>query len=150
MDFLRDLHASPIVDDGVIPPIAICSQFKSFDDLKEILEDIAEDQNWVLFVRKRDRTRLIIGCRRGSEDGIHCSYHLYARQHQETDVVTITSLYSEHACFATIPPQRLSVSYVKRLMVIIPELIQVTPKTTTKDIKSVLQRKEHQVSLQQC
>jgi hypothetical protein len=104
----------------------------------------------VLFVRKRDRIRLIIGCRRGSEDEIHCSYHLYARQHQETDVVTITSLYSEHACFTTIPPQRLAVSYVKRLMVIIPELIQVTSKTTTKDIKSVLQRKEHQVSLQQC
>ena len=131
-----------------LPAIDVGSIYPSLSDVKNAVTSHAISQGWTCGVNKRDKTRIVLRCRTGTD----CPFHLRAEQYETG--ARICSLKAEHKCSFQ-PDQshirRSHASSLKFLQQQLPKFMTVDGNTTVKDISdAIFQRFGTRVDLKQC
>lgn len=137
-----------IASDYQLPTIEVGTLYSSLEDVKKAVTSHAISQGWTARVYKRDRTRLLMRCRTGDD----CPFHLRAEQYDHG--AKICALKAEHNCNFTSDQShviRAHATNLKFLRQELPTFMNVTEKTTAKEISEAIYRRfGTRVSVKQC
>ena len=131
-----------------LPSIGVGTIYPTIGEVKAAATAHAISQGWTCRVYKRDKTRILLRCRTGTD----CPFHLRAEQYGEG--ARICSLRPEHTCNFQPDQSHISRSHVSSLKFLkreLPALMTIDENTTTKEIQDViLQRFGTKVGFKQC
>ncbi|KAK6419673.1 hypothetical protein LTR81_007221 [Elasticomyces elasticus] len=142
-----DAAEYPVPDGISLPDFTVRTIFPSLADVKTAAEAHALAQGWTVATKKRDRTRIMLGCRKTAD----CHYHV--RAEVCTNGARISAYKPTHTCI-NVPdavPKRHQVSSLRFLKEEVPKLMEFDPTTPSRDIQeAVFQRFGTRVPLGQC
>ena len=131
-----------------LPSIEVGTVYPTLEEVKNAVTGHAISQGWTCGVYKRDKTRLLLRCRTGTE----CPFHLRAEQYAEG--AKICSLKPEHNCSFQPDQSHVPRSHASSLRFLqreLPNFMTVDANTTAMEISdAIFQRFGTRVSIKQC
>jgi len=147
-DIADDPNARLEVDKHGVQTFTVGDGYNSLQDVKEAVQAAALANDWVIHVKKRDRMRIIIGCRSLKE----CPYHVRAEAYDDNSA-RISSVTPFHTCHGSAGSsvKRQPASSIRFLLQEVPKLLDVHKQTAVADIQdAVLKATGQKVAPQQC
>ncbi|TKA71658.1 hypothetical protein B0A55_05290 [Friedmanniomyces simplex] len=137
----------PIPEGMTLPDFTVKTIYPDLASVKTAAETHALAQGWTVATKKRDRSRIMLGCRKAPT----CHYHV--RAETCVDGARISAYKPTHTCI-NVPdaaPKRHQVSALHFLREEVPKLMEVKPTTPSREIQeAVFQRFGTRVPLGQC
>lgn len=131
-----------------LPSIDVGTTYATLEDIKQAVVAHAVSQGWTCGVHKRDKTRLLLRCRTGTD----CPFHLRAEQYAEA--ARICSLKREHNCNFQPDQSHVARSHISRMKFLreqLPTFMALNANTTASEISdAIFQRFGTRVSVKQC
>ena len=131
-----------------LPSIDAGTLYPSLEHVKTAVIAHAVSQGWTCRVYKRDRTRILLRCR----TDVNCPFHLRAEQYRDGAKICASKL--EHKCSFQPDQSHISRSHVSSLKFLrqeLPNVMDLTPSTTSQEISDVVfQRFGTRINVKQC
>lgn len=147
----EDAPGEESIDDApafALPSIEEGTTYPTLGDIKTAVTAHAISQGWTCGVHKRDKTRIVLRCRTGTD----CPFHLRAEQYGE--FARICTLKPIHSCSFQPDQSHIPRSHASSLQFLrqqLPTFMTVDVNTTSQEISdAIFKRFGTRVTLKQC